>query len=128
MRFNGDTGNNYSTHVLGGDGGSVYTYNGSTPNSWVYVGQSTTNLAGSNAFGSSVVDVLDYTNSSKNKTSRTLNGTEPGATYTGNIYGTVNLASGLWMSSSAIDSITFITELSGNFLINSKFALYGVKG
>lgn len=128
MRFNSDTGNNYSTHVLGGDGGSAYAYTGSFPNSWVYTGQIATDIAGTNAFGGFVTDILDYTNTNKYKTTRAVSAVEPNASYSGTVYGAVNLASGLWMSTSAITSITFSTEVSGNFKQYSQFALYGIKG
>ena len=128
MRFNSDTGNNYATHVFGGDGSSAYTYTGSFPNSWVYVGQIATDLATSNAFGTIVSDILDYKDTNKFKTIRSLSGVEPGATYSGTVYGASNLASGLWMSTSAISSITLSTEVSGNFKQYSHFALYGIKG
>ncbi len=133
MRFNGDTGNNYATHSFGVDGSTVYAYTGSFPNSWMHVGQTATDLATTNAFGTMVIDILEYKNTNKHKTTRSLSGVEPGATYTGFVYGAINLASGLWfkagsgVTSDAINSITFITEVSGNFKQFSSFTLYGIK-
>jgi hypothetical protein len=72
-------------------------------------------------FGVSVVDILDYANTSKNKTTRALAGQERNST------GVVNFWSSLWMSTSAINSITIVPD-SSTFRAGSKFALYGIKG
>jgi hypothetical protein len=65
------------------------------------------------------MDILDYANTNKFKTTRTLEG------YDANGSGNVSLTSGLWQSTSAINSIT-ITAV-GTFNQYSQFALYGVK-
>jgi phosphate/sulfate permease len=41
--------------------------------------------------------------------------------------GAIYLASGLWLNTSAINSLTFIIQGGGNFAQYSSFALYGVK-
>jgi hypothetical protein len=63
---------------------------------------------------------LDYANTNKYKTLRTLNGSDANGS------GVVQLRSGLWMSSSAINAITLSTS-AGNFNQYSSFALYGIK-
>jgi hypothetical protein len=71
---------------------------------------------------STITDVLDYSSVNKNKTVRTLSGSDA------NGGGEVALWSGSWQNSStAVSSITLINP-SGNFLANSSFALYGIKG
>ena len=67
-----------------------------------------------------VTDFLDYTNTNKYKTVKTLGG------YDVNGSGFVNLTSNLWLSTSAITSIT-VTAV-GTFNQYSSFALYGIKG
>lgn len=70
-----------------------------------------------------VADILDYANTNKFKTTRSLIGLE--VTSTGNTY--VFMESGLWQSTSAISSIT-LTLGSGNFAQFTHIALYGIKG
>jgi hypothetical protein len=68
-----------------------------------------------------VTDILDYANTSKYKTVRTLTGID----VNGN--GNIRLASGIWMNSpDAVSSIT-LTASSGNFNTYTTFSLYGIK-
>jgi hypothetical protein len=64
---------------------------------------------------------LDYTNTNKNKTARSLWG------YDANGSGYVGLYSGLWRNTSAINRIDYVPA-SGTFPQYSSFALYGIKG
>lgn len=120
-RCNSDTGNNYSTHGLYTDGGGSAAGNASTSTSrmsmGVHAGASTT----ASSFGGAVIDILDYTNTNKYKTVRSLTGIDANGS------GWLWYASGLWMSTSAISSLTFFPE-NGNFAQYSSFALYGIKG
>lgn len=116
VQFNGDTtAGNYYRHYLQGSGASAaagssnnYTFGG-------YYG------GAANQFNGSVMNILDYTNTNKYKTVRTLWG------YDSNGSGYVGLTSGLWSNTAAINSITFTTNGSGVFSQYSSFALYGVK-
>jgi len=67
------------------------------------------------------IDFLDYANTSKYKTVRSLNGRDENGS------GYIALVSYLFDTTSAISSITF-TATSGNFTTNAQFALYGIKG
>ena len=78
------------------------------------------NNAASNCFGAGVIDILDYANTSKYKTMRSLSGFED------NSNGQIWLISGLWMSTSAVTSIT-IAPTTSPILQYSSFALYGIK-
>jgi len=120
--FNSDTGMNYTNHQLygngssaGADGNATGTYS-NMPYFAIATQQSDT------AYGAFVVDILDYRNTNKYKTIRSLAG------YETNSVGFINLASSLWLSTSAITSITLATYASGNIDQYSQFALYGVKG
>ena len=118
LTLNGDsTSSNYATHQLLGDGST--TYGLATANSG-FIKTGITNST-ANIFGAMVVDILDYANTSKNKTVRTLTGID----LNGN--GNIRLASGFWNSTTATTSLTF-TASSGNFNQYSSFALYGIKG
>jgi hypothetical protein len=120
IRFNSDSGSNYSRHSLQGDGASAIgdgSGSVSYPTLLLFPGS----LRGASIFGVGVLDVLDYTNTNKNKTLRILDG------YDSNGAGLIELASGAWYNTSAVTSIT-ITEFNGNnFVQDSQFALYGVK-
>jgi hypothetical protein len=119
IRVNGDTANNYSWHDIEGVGSGAYSYAASTTNkAWTSYYPTASQTA--STFNGAVIDFLDYNNTSKYKTYRSLGGVDI------NGDGQVSLASGLWQSTSAITSITFIAEQSG-FAQYSQFALYGVK-
>ena len=119
--FNSDTTTgNYYGHGLYGDGSSAGSLGkiGSATNALI---ASIAASGAANSFSAFVIDVLDYANTNKYKTSRSLNG------YEDNSAGQMWLQSGLWMSTSAITSIQ-ITDPLGNFTQYSQFALYGIKG
>jgi hypothetical protein len=78
----------------------------------------------SNIFGAFVCDILDYGNTNKYKTTRSLHGTEKNSS--GNSY--IMFSSGLWESTSAVTSIVLTVNGGANFVQNSTVALYGIKG
>ena len=117
FRFNSDTGSNYAWHRLLGDGTSTVADAVSTTTS-MNIGRSGTSASN---FAGGVFDLLDYANTNKYKTARSLYGTD------GNGSGAIFLGSGLWQSTSAVSTIT-ITSAAGNFDQYSSFALYGIKG
>ena len=76
----------------------------------------------SNVFGAFVMDILDYTNTNKNKTVRVLQGVED------NSSGVLAFNSFLYSTNTnAITSLT-LTSSGTNFVQYSQFALYGIKG
>lgn len=116
IRFNSDTGNNYTRHYLEGNGASVAA-GGATSQPYIDIFLNTTTA---NVVAVNIVDILDYANTNKYKTVRDIYGRDTnGAGYAG-------IASGLWMNTNAITSIT-ITSAGGNFAQYSSFALYGIK-
>jgi hypothetical protein len=121
MRFNSDSGSNYSWHQLIGDGSSAQAY-ASTSQTAARTGIIVGSTGGSNVFGSTVLDILDYANTNKNKTIRNLAG------WDGNGTGSIALNSAAWLSTSAITSITITPRVGTNFQQYSQFALYAVKG
>lgn len=116
LYFNNDTGNNYATHSLYTNGSSALTYAG-TSQARFYL-PSLFPAATTSQFCSAIIDVLDYTNTSKYKTVRTLSG------YDANGSGIVGLTSGLWMSTSAISR--FSGGTSANLAQYSRIDLYGI--
>jgi hypothetical protein len=120
MRFNGNT-TGYNNHQLVGNGSSASSVYENLANR-INFGTTAGNPATANTYGSIIVDILDYTNTNKNKVVRFLEG------YDTNGSGTVILRSGLWQNTSAITSILMGPEnfANGNYAANSQFALYGV--
>jgi len=120
--FNSDTGANYSDHRLLGNGTAV------TSNSYSSQGNIliTTGLVRGNEtsgnFGSGVMSVLDYADTNKYKTTRTLTGANAAS------QGELILMSGSWRSTSAVTSMTITAESNHTFAQYTQFALYGIKG
>jgi hypothetical protein len=118
-RFNGDSGSNYTSHILYGSGGSMASavdLNLSTQSAIRIPGGS----ASANIFGVGIIDILDYRNTNKYKTSRTLSGHDQ------NGDGQVYFTGGIWNNTAAITSITFFPT-TANIARYSSFALYGIK-
>ena len=115
--FNSDTTDaNYRTHDLRGDGS---TASASSPgNQRLLLLQNV--ATASNTFGVGVVDILDYKNTNKYKTVRSLYG------YDANGSGNIDLTSNLWMNTNAINTITITA--SPTIQQYTHFALYGIKG
>lgn len=121
IRFNGDATNSYSFHQVAASNSSTFasadtTYPFMGINNWVW--QST------NSFNTSIIDILDYSVGTKNKTMRVISGRNSFAD--GNQ--TVSLSSGQWMKTDAISSITILLESSGSYATGSRFSLYGIVG
>lgn len=118
LRLNADTGTNYSSHLLYGTGSAVGSF-GESSATYIRALWSSGSSSSSNVFGAGVVDILDFSNTSKNKTVRGL---------TGN-YGEsqIRLTSGAWLSTSAATSITIFSANGANLDTGSRFSLYGLK-
>ena len=116
-RFNSDTGSNYAYHLIFGTG--------STAGASAATGQSsyqpgfTSSTTQPSVF---IMDVLDYANTNKYKTTRSLDGGDANGS------GDIVLYSGLWQSTSAINAMSFFLADSSNFPQYTQFALYGIKG
>lgn len=117
MRFNGDTGSNYSGHYLRGTGSIEANWNGTLNR---IVQSCTATAAGSN-FATGVIDILDYANTNKYKTVRILGG------FDNNTSGGIWIRSGLWMNTNAITSIKIESDLGSALNQYTQFALYGLK-
>lgn len=127
MTFNSDTGSNYSHHGLWGDGSGASASGNSSTNS-IRVGNGTFGTDTGTAFGAGIIDILDYANTSKNKTARILAGVDVNGTV-GGIGGRVGEFSGAWYNTSAISTITLVpASPATDFNQYSSFALYGIKG
>lgn len=125
LSFNGDSSSIYAQHALFGDGASA-TSNYLTSQNNIELGSGFIGDAYSGSqFGVGVVDILDYSSSSKTKVVRMIGGVDMNGTL-GGFAGRVGLGSGLWNNTSSVTSLTFYAEI-GNIIEHSQFALYGVK-
>jgi hypothetical protein len=122
MRFNSDTGSNYSTHQLSGNGSVTESY-GTANTNYIAIGKANYSGANSSMFAPGVYDILDYKNTNKYKTARSLTGVESNGTAGQQ----VALLSGSWRNTASITSINLFPT-SGNFTQYTQFALYGIKG
>ena len=120
LTFNSDTGANYTRHRLTGNGttaaaGASVSLNGASINS----------LGGypdtANTFGATVIDILDYTDTNKYTTLRSLSGEDLNGT------GFIELTSNLWLNTAAVTNINY-AAVGGDWKQYSSFALYGIKG
>ena len=122
LGLNGDTANNYTYHYLQGDGSTVSalgeTAQGFATQYQASPGGGTT----ASTMGVGIIDILDYSSSSKNKTIRVFSGVDFNNAYTG--YATSS--SNLWLSTAAITQMTFTLSF-GNFTTASSIELYGIK-
>ena len=120
ITFNGTSSNYYGGHFVIGNGSTAsanvnaYTTVNVLPR--LISANSTASV-----FSTYVTDILDYANTNKNKTIRSLGGFDANGT------GSMDYYSGLWMNTSAITSIN-IRPSTDNFAQYSSFALYGIKG
>lgn len=116
MYFNNDVTNSYATHSLIGNGSSASSSGFvSEPRFYLPSVFPANNTA---QFCSAIIDVLDYTNTNKNKTVRMLHG------YDANGSGITGLGTGLWLSTNAINR--FSGGTSANIAQFSRFDLYGI--
>ena len=117
INFNSDTGANYSRHYMRGYGSSTqggadtaqtYSRGGWIPGTTIDAAE----------YGTTIVDILDYRNASKNTTLSWLVGSAIDA----NIY----FVSGMWDSTAAVTSIAMTPHQGTNFVRGSEFTLYGL--
>ena len=114
VRYNSDSGTNYSRTYLSGNGSSASSGRGTSENLQYLVGG--TYIDGTFAYNS-ITHFMNYSNTTTYKTmlSRANNSGVQ-----------VDALVGLWRSTSAITSM-IIYSSSGNFDTGSTFTLYGIK-
>jgi hypothetical protein len=126
IQLNSDvTSGNYTIHRSYNQGNST------SPSQSFYTGQSwmissTIPCANdtANVYGVFMADILDYTNTNKFKTYKSIGGSETNVSSGGT--GEIHLTSGMWKSTAAVSTITITSPLSSNFVQYSKFDLYGL--
>jgi len=115
--FNGDGAANYSYHSLSGNGASVTANAGSSASELVLQRQEGLSST-SGMFDGFVIDILDYANTAKYKTVRSLSGVDKNGS------GNVDFESGSWRSTAAVTSISLTRPTLQQY---STLSLYGIK-
>ena len=117
VRFNSDTATNYSAHLLYGNGTSALAASRLSDG-----GMDAILPYGANQVFAGIVDILDYTSTSKYKTIRTFSGAD------NNGSGIVGVTSGSWRNTAAVTAIHLSDQLAGGtFGQYTTAALYGVR-
>ena len=120
IRINNDSTLSYSSHRISGDGVSVAS-GFQTDVDQMYLGITTSSQAESENFGSAVIDVLDFSSSTKNKTFRSLNGLVSSPS------NSISIRSGLYFKTDPITTMSIFDSRGENWVTGSRFSLYGVK-
>jgi hypothetical protein len=123
IRFNSDSGSNYSYHALQGNSSTVSSFAG-VNNSFIAlpnVSVGGIEDANSSVFGAVVIDILDFSSSAKNKTVRGLGGKATSG------YTAVSLLGGAWYDAAAVTAIELYYS-DTSFVTGTRFSLYGIKG
>jgi hypothetical protein len=120
VTFNSDTAANYSIHALRGSGSSVASTGTASTTAITIFRAGRRDTSSANTLGASIINIHDYSLTSKNKTLSAFAGNDDNDTT-----GDVALSTGSWMSTSAITSIE-IKLASNNWTTQTQFALYGI--
>jgi hypothetical protein len=118
LRWNSDTTwSLYASHGLRGNGSAATAVALTGSDSWLHDAVAA-GSAPSSVFSAAVIDILDYSSTSKNTVLRSFGGADLNGS------GMVEVSSSLYASTSAISTFQI---LGSSYAQHSTFALYGVK-
>lgn len=121
FRINNDTASNYYSTSLTSTGSSA---SGNTQwnnnRGFLPSGLPANGSGNENYFAGGILDILDFNNTSKSKTLRSLHGTAA-------LEEKVSMTSIQWNSTSAISSISFFDAGDYDILAKSKISIYGMR-
>jgi len=112
LRFNGDTGSNFSRVRISGDGTTASSYQDAGQN----IAFCDINVNQFASPGNLIINLNNYSNSTTNKIALTRSN---------NVNSGTSAVVNLWRSTSAINSVTLLS--GSNMKIGSTFTLYGIK-
>jgi hypothetical protein len=114
-RFNGDTGSNYTSVVMSGNGSATIssTFSDTSMRLHYYA------ILSNDLNGTAVASVMDYSATDKHKTVIARTNKTTGGSFQG-----ADAGAGRWANTAAITSVTFMVPT--NFTVGSTFSLYGV--
>ncbi len=115
VRVNGDSATNYSSTRLLGNG-TTASSGRETNYSFGFAGSV---YSSSDPIGNAIVNFMNYSNTTTNKTFLMRTNTANANT---------SLSASLWRSTAAITSISLGVEFTQNFVVGSTFNLYGILG
>jgi hypothetical protein len=121
IRYNGDSGSNYTYHGLFGTGVSAGS-EASSPRTAAVVPVTAIANTNTNMYATGLVDIFDYADTTKFKTQRVMGGWD----VNGN--GQAFIGSACWMSAAPITSLEIYTRTGVGFKQHSRFALFGIRG
>jgi hypothetical protein len=125
IRFNSDSGGNYISHQLTGNGSAASAASSGTGDDKINIyNAGVTDGTSAGIVGASIIDIIDYASTTKNKTVRGFAG---GDANTASTDFKVSLSSGLWINTAAVTSIT-VFGTAANLSTSTVFSLYGIKG
>jgi hypothetical protein len=117
IQFNSDTASNYSRTRLNGYSAGAVSERSINATSHL-IGPLTGTSFSSSIFSPSLTNILDYANTTTNKTALWRSNSQDGY---------VQAGVGLWRSTSAITSIKISTLSASNLASGSTFKLYGIE-
>jgi hypothetical protein len=124
MEFNASTGSNHAWHRLFGDGTNAGA-EGTASTGSIRLGGASIQATPASTFGVSIIDIIDYASTTKNKTVKYFSGSDTNASPTA---APISLGSGVLLSTTAITSISISDAGFENFAVGTVFSLYGIKG
>jgi hypothetical protein len=124
--FNSDTGNNFSRHLLFGNGSSATSDDGTSTTARLGASVISNFSSYTSMFTAYVIDILDYADTNKYTTVKVLGGFNTNDATASN-FSQIALGSFAWLNTAAITSIK-LQPFTNNFVQYSQFALYGIKG
>lgn len=122
LQYNSNTGTNYSSHNLHGNGSTAASQAITSTDAPLILrngGIATT----ANIFSGAIIDILDYASTSKAKTLRSF-----GGAYDNGVVKLIELGSSLWYSTPAAITSIDIKHNGSGFTQYSRFSLYGLAG
>jgi len=130
VTVNSTGGTAYANHYLDADGSTSTVSAGYSINtSAIEIGNGngiipTNNASLANMMGVMIIDIHDYTSTTRNKTFRTFAGVDTNASASK----IVRLDSGVFVNTGAVTSLSFSPQGGYSWTTDTQFALYGIKG
>ena len=122
LRFNNNSSTFYSNRALGGNGSTVDAVSYNAVNRYAWGDYSGSVVSLSQNVGT--LDIINYASTTHQKTIRSVWGQNQN---TSDIYNYIQIGTGLWTATDAINSIQFTVSGGEQFATGTSIALYGVK-
>ena len=122
LTFNGGGTSDYGyRHSLKGNGATASSINGTSTGEIFLTDLIADGGSITSNYGAGIIDILDYTNTNKNKTIRAIGGADNNGAAN---YGAATFNSQAWLNTAAINAIQVRTD--SQFAANSRIDLYGI--